>query len=65
MSDLFLSGGLPEVLQMAEFWSNSHTDCKLVGGYGQPAQKPSQNSRHTVQRASTGSGEMSVRTFKH
>lgn len=60
MSALFLSGGLPEVLQMAEFWSNRQADSRLVGGSEHAAQEPSPNPRHTVQYTPTGSGEMST-----
>lgn len=53
----FLSGGLSEVLQMAEFWSNRWSDWGALGGSELPAQESSTNPQHPVQHAPESSGE--------
>lgn len=58
-SALFLSEGLPQVLQVAELWSHGQEDSNPVGRPEHSAQESSPNPRDSVQHAPTGSGKKS------
>lgn len=58
------SGGLSEVLQMAEFWSNRWSDWGALGGSELSAQEPSSNPQHPVQHAPESSGETNTHVHR-